>query len=593
MALPVLTFFPRPRELTLRGGWLKVPPLPHPTALFTTSLPTTIAEARAALAGAADGACRIVHQPERGAEGYHIEILASGIRLHAGDARGLLYGAQTLRQIVAQYPDELPHLVIIDSPDLPVRGFMLDVSRTRVPTQAELLDLVRALGRLRVNQLQLYIEHAFTFRGHEEAWKDASPLTPAEIRELDDACAAVGIELVPNLNTFGHMERWLRHPRYRAMAECPEGWIHPLTGQFKEFPGTLRPDQASVDFAGALLDDYLPNFRSRQVNIGGDEPWELGQGFSKQAVAERGKHRVYLDHLKQLCALATARGHTPQFWGDILLEDLEFAQDAPADAMPVAWGYDAGHPFKEQCGRLRDLGRAYLVAPGTSAWQSFTGRLDNALTNQAEAVGAAVRHEARGILLTTWGDNGHHQPWPTAWLPMAAGLAQAWGFAANAKTDFAAGCAILGGLSAAEGQAVAAALTQLGALDGQIAKANRNKSLTWDFLTAKPAALAKFTDGVTEAEIAASQAHLAEAEALVAKIADATIREELSLGARLASAGLHRAAGQPVTAMERMRLTKEYESVWQRRSRLGGLPESVGLLFGEPAPGLPVGNSPA
>ncbi|MEY3852483.1 MAG: hypothetical protein RI910_1463, partial [Verrucomicrobiota bacterium] len=23
MALPVLTFFPRPRELTLRGGWLK------------------------------------------------------------------------------------------------------------------------------------------------------------------------------------------------------------------------------------------------------------------------------------------------------------------------------------------------------------------------------------------------------------------------------------------------------------------------------------------------------------------------------------------------------------------------------------------
>jgi len=145
-----------------------------------------------------------------------------------------------------------------------VRGFMLDVSRTRVPTQAELLALVRALGRLRVNQLQLYVEHTFAFRGHEDAWKDASPLTPAEIRELDDACAALGIELVPNLNTFGHMERWLRHPRYRAMAECPEGWIHPLTGQFKEFPGTLRPDQGSLDFVAGLLDDTLPNFRSRR-----------------------------------------------------------------------------------------------------------------------------------------------------------------------------------------------------------------------------------------------------------------------------------------------------------------------------------------
>jgi hypothetical protein len=269
-----------------------------------------------------------------------------------------------------------------------------------------------------------------------------------------------------------------------------------------------------------------------------------------------------------------------QFWGDILLEDLALAQDAPADAVPVVWGYDAGHPFKEQCGRLRELGRTYLVAPGTSAWQSFTGRLDNALTNQAEAVGAAVRHDARGILLTTWGDNGHHQPWPTAWLPMAAGLAQAWGFAANAKTDFAAGCAILGNLSPVEGQVVAAALTQLGTLDGQIAKANRNKSLTWDFLTAKPDALAKFTDGVSTAEIAASQAHLTEAEALVTKIADETIREELSLGARLAGAGLRRAAGQPITAEEQANLKKEYEGVWLRRSRPGGLAESVAGLFG-------------
>jgi hexosaminidase len=580
MALPVLKLFPRPRELTLRGGWLKVPPLPHPTALFIESLPSTMEAARSALADAADGACRIVHQPECQAEGYHIEILSSGIRLHAGDAHGVLYGAQTLRQIAELYPDELPHLVIIDSPDLPVRGFMLDVSRTRVPTQAELRDLVRALGRLRVNQLQLYIEHTFAFPGHEDAWKDASPLTPAEIRELDDACAAVGIELVPNLNTFGHMERWLRHPRYRAMAECPEGWVHPLTGQFKEFPGTLRPDQASVDFAGALLDDYLPNFRSRQVNIGGDEPWELGQGFSKQAVAERGKHRIYLDHLKKLCALGRDRGRTVQFWGDILLEDLALAQDAPAEAVPVVWGYDAGHPFKEQCGRLRELGRTYLVAPGTSAWQSFTGRLDNALTNQAEAVGEAVRHEARGILLTTWGDNGHHQPWPTSWLPMAAGLAQAWGFAANAKTDFATGCVILGGISAEEGQVVAAALTQLGTLDGRIAKANRNKSLTWDFLTAKSDALGKFSDGVTPAEIAASQAHLAEAEALIAKIADATLREELSLGARLAGAGLRRAAGQSISTEEQTRLKKEYEVVWLRRSRPGGLSESLAGLFG-------------
>lgn len=526
------------------------------------------------------GACRFGLDSHYGPGAYHLEIGKSGIHIKSGDATGALYAAQTLQQIHAQNPDALPCLEITDGPDLTVRGFMLDVSRNRLPRQSELLKLISALGRLRINQLQLYVEHTFAFPGHEDAWQDASPLTPAEIKELDQACLAVGIELVPNLNTFGHMERWLRHPRYRALAECPEGWVHPLTGQFKEFPGTLKPDQASLDFVAGLLADYLPNFSSRQVNIGGDEPWELGQGFSKRAVETRGKHRVYLKHLKKICMRAQSDGHTVQFWGDILLEDLALASDAPSGTVPVVWGYDAGHPFDAQCGRLRELGRSYLIAPGTSTWQSFTGRLDNALVNQAEAIAAALKHEARGILLTTWGDNGHHQPWPTAWLPMIAGGAQAWCFAANQKPNFGRGCALLGGLTEADGIATATALEHLGRLDGVIAKANRNKSLTWDFLTAKADALAKFTDGVSTDEIAQSQAYLAAAEALVAKISDETVREELSLGARLASAGLRRAAGQAISNAERVRFVKEYEIGWLRRSRPGGLSESVAGLFG-------------
>lgn len=580
MSAQVPQLLPRPRELALRGGFLTVPPLPHPTAQFLATLPRTIPEAHAILAAHQSSACRLIANAALGSGAYEIEIGRAGIHVTAGDAPGALYAAQTLRQIAEQNPDALPCLMIFDGPDLPVRGFMVDISRTRVPQQSELLTLIAALGRLRVNQLQLYIEHTFAFTGHEDAWREASPLTPAEIRELDEACAAVGIELVPNLNTFGHMERWLRHPRYRAMAECPEGWIHPLTGQFKEFPGTLRPDQASVDFVASLLDDYLPHFRSQQVNIGGDEPWELGQGFSKEAVAARGKHRVYLEHLQKLCALGQARGRKVQFWGDILLEDLALAQEAPADTVPVVWGYDAGHPFTEQCGRLRELGRTYLVAPGTSAWQSFTGRLDNALTNQTEAVGAALRQGAQGILLTTWGDNGHHQPWPTSWLPMIAGLSQAWCFAANQKPDGAAGCAILGGLGAADSLAVAAALTQLGTLDGRIAKAHRNKSLTWDFLTAKPEVLPKLTEGVTAEEFAASHAHLDAAEILIAQIADDPVRAELSLGAQLARAGLHRGAGQPISAEAQAKLREEYRIVWLRRSQPGGLSESIGNLFG-------------
>ena len=66
MALPALKFFPRPRELTLRGGWLPVPALPHPTAAFLAGLPTNMDEARAALdrAQAAEEALKAKLAPE-------------------------------------------------------------------------------------------------------------------------------------------------------------------------------------------------------------------------------------------------------------------------------------------------------------------------------------------------------------------------------------------------------------------------------------------------------------------------------------------------------------------------------------------------
>ncbi|MEI7603336.1 MAG: glycoside hydrolase family 20 zincin-like fold domain-containing protein, partial [Opitutae bacterium] len=514
-----------------------------------------------------------------GSESYYLDITTSGIHLKARDAAGVFYGAQTLRQIFEQNPTALPCCEVLDSPDLPIRGFMLDISRCKIPTQNEFRQLIRALARLRVNQFQLYIEHSFAFPGHDEVWRDASPLTPAEIEQLDRECLSLGIELVPNLNTFGHMERWLRHPKYRSMAECPEGWIHPLTQQFKPIPGTLKPDDESLKFIGDLLDKYLPHFRSRQVNIGGDEPWELGQGFSKGAVEKKGKHAVYLNHLQKICKLVEARGRTPQFWGDILLEDLNLASEAPVLAMPVIWGYDAGHPFNQQAERLNSLGRSYLIAPGTSTWQSFTGRLENALTNQVEAVAAAIKYQAQGILITSWGDNGNHQPWPTQWIPLASGLAQAWCFAANQKGDFDKACAILGNLNNEDATLTASVLQHLGRLDSAIQKSIRNKSLTWELLTTSQENLSEVLKDISPSELNDSLDLLEKGRQLAEGISDECVRSEIILGIDCAVAGIRRAQNKPLNSQEKEQLVAEYKRVWLKRARAGGLEESLANLI--------------
>ena len=146
-------------------------------------------------------------------QGYQLVITSGEVLIFARDPAGQFYARQTLRQLRRQFPSGLPCLEIRDYPDFPVRGVMLDVSRDKVPTMATLYRLIDMLAEWKINHLQLYIEHTFAYRGHEEVWRDASPLTPQEIRDLDHYCRERFIELVPNQNSFGHMERWLKHPR--------------------------------------------------------------------------------------------------------------------------------------------------------------------------------------------------------------------------------------------------------------------------------------------------------------------------------------------------------------------------------------------
>ncbi len=107
----------------------------------------------------------------------------------------------------------------------PAIGYMLDISRDKVPTMASLRRMVDVLSALGYNQFQLYTEHTFAYKAHATVWADASPMTAEEIRELDAYCRDRGIELVPNQNSFGHLEKWFKHPEYRPLAEAPYGGV--------------------------------------------------------------------------------------------------------------------------------------------------------------------------------------------------------------------------------------------------------------------------------------------------------------------------------------------------------------------------------
>jgi hypothetical protein len=519
-------------------------------------------------------------------DGYMITIGTDGVTIDAADAAGEFYARATLAQLGRTHTGRVPVGTVRDWPDLAQRGVMVDVSRDKVPTTETLHAIVDRLAEWKVNHLELYAEHTFAYPGHEIVWRDASPFTPAEIEALDAYCAARHVTLVPNQNCLGHMNRWLLHEPYRALAMDPEGYV--MMGMRRP-PSTIEPtDPAALALVRSLLGELLRHFSdTRYVHVGLDEPWELPHE----------RFDDYLAWVGALRALPEVDGRELLVWGDILAPHPDRLGELPPGVTVCEWGYDAGHPWAARLGAFADAGIPRWVAPGTSAWLTVLGRTSNMRTDIAEAVDAGIAFDAGGLLNTDWGDNGHLQYLPVSDPGLAYGAAMSWCAATNRDVDLGAALGAhcyddptgeLGAIVVELGDVhrrltpqvwnVASLVLPLyfpqldlgrGPLQG--ARAEEYDAVDAD-LDALAVRLGQARSG--RADAALIDAELRNAIALV-RVLTADARARLDVGGALAAVGAPARGGladalRPVIA--------EHERLWLARNRPGGLRESRAWL---------------
>jgi hexosaminidase len=400
-------------------------------------------------------------------QAYRLTIGAEGIQVLGAGAAGVFYGLQTLLQILREAGKGrwgkgdgirvmLPCVAIDDWPDYVRRGVYHDTARGKVPRVETLLGLIDDLARLKYNEFQLYVENNFAFRRHPEMYADTDPLTAAELRRLDAACRERHIEFVPSLTSLGHFEKILSRPRYRALAEAEPEQLQALGAPCWHEAGPWSlcvTDGRARKLLAEMYAEFLPNFSSAEFNICCDEAYDLGRVRSKSAAERKGTGRLYVAWVNYCARLARRYGKKVQMWGDIILKYPELIGALPADATLLEWGYEAEHPFEEECGVIAERleienrklkmekgeGRGFYVAPGTSTWLTFAGRSRNALLNIHRAAQAGLRHGARGILVTDWGDRGHQQMLGMSLPAFGYGAAAGWNLRATPKPAAACG----------------------------------------------------------------------------------------------------------------------------------------------------------
>lgn len=424
-----LKLFPKPKKIEVKEGQYAV------SVPLTIEVQEDLDLKNSVLTGALrrsfervcqEGDVRFVKVDGLNDEGYKLSISENGINISYSSTKGAYYGVVTLGQILSESGEVLPFVEIEDEPSLKVRGYMLDISRGKVPTLDDLCGYVDNLARLKYNQLQLYVEgFSFAYPSFAEVWKDVTPITGEEVKYLDRYCKERGIELVPNQNCLGHMAAWLARDEYKHLAETDQG--REIMGSYMPVSTLNSTDPESLELVTGMTDDMLPYFTSDKFNVNLDEPFELGTGKNKALAEEKGEAYLYMDYLKRLHKMVAERGKHMYMWGDILANHPETLSELPENITVLDWGYEACTPFEENAANLEKKNVPFILCPGTSTWTTLTGRTDNMLENIKNAANAAMAHGGEGILVTAWGDGGHLEYEPLSYNAIAHAASCAWG----------------------------------------------------------------------------------------------------------------------------------------------------------------------
>lgn len=356
-------------------------------------------------------------------EEYVLDVSTDGICITSSTDEGFFRALTSLFMLWKTEGEFIACTTVHDSPDFEKRGYMLDISRGRIPKVSTIKKLIDNLTLLKYNEFQLYIESfVFKYPLIPQVTEGFECLTPEDIAEIEEYCNERFIDLVPNQNCLGHMGSWLGRDEYKHLA----------VGAGVENTGTINPLlEESNRLVENIFDSLLPYFKSDYVNVGLDEAYGLGRYELEDVCKQKGKDVFFMEYLNSINErVGKKHGKKLMFWADMIINYPDSFNYIPKDAIALEWGYELiqSQTMAEHCMALRDKGVEFYVCPSCNTHFSFTGRSDVTTFNLRTAGEVGKKYGAKGYLVTDWACGYEGHPHFPVWslFPGALGGQYAW-----------------------------------------------------------------------------------------------------------------------------------------------------------------------
>ena len=286
-------------------------------------------------------------------------------------------------------------------------GAMLDMSRNGVMTVEAVERWIDRQAALGLNLLMLYTEDTYTIPEYPYFGYLRGRYTPEELRTLDEYAAQRGVELVPCVQTLGHLKQFL---------QWPSSW--PLRDQ----PAILLIDsEETYRFLDAALASLSSCFRSRRIHIGMDEAHGVGLGRYLRLHGFTDRFDLLTRHLSRVVDLCGKYGLKPMMWSDMFFRlgspandyyDLDnHVPDSVIASLPpveqVYWDYyHTEEDFYDRMMAEHSRMGTAVFAGGTWAWSGFLPNRVRTERTMLPALRVAARRKVDTVFATVWGDDG-------------------------------------------------------------------------------------------------------------------------------------------------------------------------------------------